>query len=101
LRIIRLGARAYLLGLFATIHATLLRNRDLTVQALFDGTGFPVERFVFVDGAERALRGEEGTVVFPSIQGMPLWPFVRQGKQLCDIAPPDEISANLFIPNRH
>lgn len=101
LRIIRLGARAYFLGLFATIHAILLRHRDWTVQSLFDGSGFPVERFVLVDGAERALKGEEGTAIFPEIEGMPLWPFVRHDKPAYEVAPPDEISTNLLTQSRH
>jgi hypothetical protein len=34
-RIFRLAARAYLLGLFATIHAILLQHRDWPIQAFF------------------------------------------------------------------
>lgn len=89
-RLERIALHAYVLGLFAVIHELLLRHRDWPVQELFAGTGFPAEHFVPIYILNRfGTFNRDGAVFFPAIDGMPLWPFVRMGRQLMEVPDPD------------
>ena len=90
IRIERIALHAYVLGLFAIIHEILLRHRDWRVQELFAGTGFPAEHFVPIYILNYLnILNRDGAVFFPSIDGMPLWPFVRTGRELIEVPDPD------------
>lgn len=93
--VMRLGVRAYLLGMFAVIHAIVLRHQNCCVQELFDGTGFPIECILPVYAVEQAMPAQEGAIILPYVEGMPLWPFVRHTKPIYTVPTPID-TCNLF-----
>lgn len=95
-RIIRLSMRAYLLGLYSIIHAVVKCNGKRSVQELFDGAGFPVERFVPIRSRSQGVPASGGQLICPYVEGMPLWPFVRQGKPLLKVSSPAADECHLF-----
>ncbi|MYM42144.1 hypothetical protein [Duganella qianjiadongensis] len=87
-RLLRVALHAYLLGLFGIIHAIVLNHSNWPVQKLFEGRGFPASVLVPILNG-RLRERQRGIILFPKIDGMPLWPFVRSDRPMEDVREPD------------
>ena len=87
----RIPLYVFILGLFAVIHEVVLHHGDWFVQDFFEGTGFPAEHLLPI----YSIR-DGGDAFFPAIDGMPLWPFVRNGRPLVEVPGPDGTERNVF-----
>jgi hypothetical protein len=97
-RMIRAALVAYIWGLYSIIHSLVCDHQHWQVQDLFEGTGFAAERFVPIYRPKHAppyLSGS-GATLFPLIDGMPLWPFVRPNKPLVEIEAPQGGEQNIL-----